>query len=223
MSIGKFLILFSLHQEVQPTPFKVNRILGSATLSTSGNMIKCKIGWNLVIHNFQHRRDINTTVKVMGRIFRRATGWSTRERNIAKILGQGVFGWKPAILVGGETLPRAKVIRAIQVQKLRKCSCRMVPVLVTEIYNEFIDSNATSPVNVDCKVMEITEDNLKNPNRWSFDEAAVRDRFLNWKYAFYTKSLSNWAIINKKNSYSYSAPCCLWLRLKSELTLIIRG
>ncbi|KAK6061884.1 regulator of G protein signaling domain protein [Cooperia oncophora] len=48
----------------------------------------------------------------------------------------------------------------------------MVPVLVTEIYNEFIDSNATSPVNVDCKVMEITEENLKNPNRWSFDEAA---------------------------------------------------
>ncbi|GMT11944.1 hypothetical protein PFISCL1PPCAC_3241, partial [Pristionchus fissidentatus] len=59
-----------------------------------------------------------------------------------------------------------------EVQKLRKCSCRMVPVLVTEIYNEFIDTNATSPVNVDCKVMEITEENLKNPNRWSFDEAA---------------------------------------------------
>ncbi|GMS81789.1 hypothetical protein PENTCL1PPCAC_3965, partial [Pristionchus entomophagus] len=59
-----------------------------------------------------------------------------------------------------------------EVQKLRKCSCRMVPVLVTEIYNEFIDGNATSPVNVDCKVMEITEENLKNPNRWSFDEAA---------------------------------------------------
>lgn len=60
-----------------------------------------------------------------------------------------------------------------EVQKLRKCSCRMVPVLVTEIYNEFIDSNATSPVNIDCKVMEITEENLNNPNRWSFDEAAV--------------------------------------------------
>ncbi|KAK0410978.1 hypothetical protein QR680_005415 [Steinernema hermaphroditum] len=59
-----------------------------------------------------------------------------------------------------------------EVQKLRKCSCRMVPVLVTEIYNEFIDTNATSPVNIDCKVMEITEENLKNPNRWSFDEAA---------------------------------------------------
>ena len=50
----------------------------------------------------------------------------------------------------------------------------MVCVLVTEIYNEFIDTNAaTSPVNVDCKVMEVTEENLKNPNRWSFDEAAV--------------------------------------------------
>ncbi|KAM3716130.1 Regulator of G-protein signaling egl-10 [Dirofilaria immitis] len=59
-----------------------------------------------------------------------------------------------------------------QVQKLRKCACRMVPVLVTEIYNEFIDKNATSPVNIDCKVMEQTEENLKNPNRWSFDEAA---------------------------------------------------
>lgn len=50
----------------------------------------------------------------------------------------------------------------------------MVPVLVTEIYNEFIDKNATSPVNIDCKVMDQTEENLKNPNRWSFDEAAVR-------------------------------------------------
>uniref|UniRef100_A0A913HDF3 Regulator of G-protein signaling 7 n=1 Tax=Strongyloides stercoralis TaxID=6248 RepID=A0A913HDF3_STRER len=59
-----------------------------------------------------------------------------------------------------------------EVQKLRKCASRMVPVLVTEIYNEFIDSNATSPVNIDCKVMDITEENLKNPNRWSFDEAA---------------------------------------------------
>lgn len=49
----------------------------------------------------------------------------------------------------------------------------MVPVLVTEIYSEFIDTNATSPVNIDCKVMEITEENLMNPNRWSFDEAAV--------------------------------------------------
>nr|CAD2170958.1 unnamed protein product [Meloidogyne enterolobii] len=61
----------------------------------------------------------------------------------------------------------------MEVQKLRKCSCRMVPVLVTEIYNEFIDSNAQSPVNIDCKVMEIIDENLKNnPNRWSFDEAA---------------------------------------------------
>lgn len=50
----------------------------------------------------------------------------------------------------------------------------MVPVLVTEIYNEFInEANAASPVNIDCKVMEVTEENLKNnPNRWSFDEAA---------------------------------------------------
>jgi hypothetical protein len=49
----------------------------------------------------------------------------------------------------------------------------MVPIMVTEIYSEFIDVNATSPVNIDCKVLEITEVNLSNPNRWSFDEAAV--------------------------------------------------
>lgn len=54
----------------------------------------------------------------------------------------------------------------------------MVPMLVTEIYNEFIDKNATSPVNIDCKVMDQTEENLKNPNRWSFDEAAVRIQLL---------------------------------------------
>ncbi|KAI1709850.1 regulator of G protein signaling domain-containing protein [Ditylenchus destructor] len=83
-------------------------------------------------------------------------------------------------LLGRETLQRfldkeysGENLRFFEkVQKLRKCSCRMVPVLVTEIYNEFIDANATSPVNIDCKVMEITEENLTNPNRWSFDEAA---------------------------------------------------
>lgn len=41
------------------------------------------------------------------------------------------------------------------------------------MFSEFIASTATSPVNIDCKVMEMTEENLKNPNRWSFDEAAV--------------------------------------------------
>lgn len=65
----------------------------------------------------------------------------------------------------------------------------MVPVLVTEIYNEFIDSNATSPVNIDCKVMETTEDNLKNPNRWSYDEAAVC--FYLFIYLLETKPLHN--------------------------------
>uniref|UniRef100_A0A0N5B0M6 RGS domain-containing protein n=1 Tax=Syphacia muris TaxID=451379 RepID=A0A0N5B0M6_9BILA len=59
-----------------------------------------------------------------------------------------------------------------KVQNLRKCSLRMVPILVTEIYNEFIGQNATSPINIDCKILEKTEENLKNPNRWSFDEAA---------------------------------------------------
>lgn len=49
----------------------------------------------------------------------------------------------------------------------------MVPILVTEIYNEFIGQNATAPINIDCKILEKTEENLKNPNRWSFDEAAV--------------------------------------------------
>lgn len=67
-----------------------------------------------------------------------------------------------------------------QVQSLRTCSCRMVPVLVTEIYNEFIDTNATLSVNIDCKVKEETEENLTNPNRWSFDEAAehIFSRFM---------------------------------------------
>ncbi|VDD88078.1 unnamed protein product [Enterobius vermicularis] len=60
-----------------------------------------------------------------------------------------------------------------KVQNLRKCSLRMVPILVTEIYNEFIGQNATAPINIDCKILEKTEENLKNPNRWSFDEAAV--------------------------------------------------
>lgn len=50
----------------------------------------------------------------------------------------------------------------------------MVPVLVTEIYNEFISKTSSSPVNIDCKVSEITEKNLRTkPDRWTFDDAAV--------------------------------------------------
>uniref|UniRef100_A0A915JV66 Regulator of G-protein signaling 7 n=1 Tax=Romanomermis culicivorax TaxID=13658 RepID=A0A915JV66_ROMCU len=59
------------------------------------------------------------------------------------------------------------------VQSLRCSSCRYVPIKVTEIYSEFLGPNATFPVNVDSKVMEITNQNLENSGRWSFDEAFV--------------------------------------------------
>jgi hypothetical protein len=36
-----------------------------------------------------------------------------------------------------------------------------------------LSAQANAPVNVDSKVMETTEENLKSSNRWSFDEAAV--------------------------------------------------
>uniref|UniRef100_A0A5S6R3D7 Regulator of G-protein signaling 7 n=1 Tax=Trichuris muris TaxID=70415 RepID=A0A5S6R3D7_TRIMR len=58
------------------------------------------------------------------------------------------------------------------VQSLRFSSCRMVPVKVTSIYNDYLGSSAASPVNVDSKVMDITNKNLENSGRWSFDEAA---------------------------------------------------
>ncbi|OUC42673.1 regulator of G protein signaling domain protein [Trichinella nativa] len=58
------------------------------------------------------------------------------------------------------------------VQSLRFSSCRLVPVKVTAIYNDYLGPTAASPVNVDSKVMEITNKNLENPGRWSFDEAA---------------------------------------------------
>jgi len=58
------------------------------------------------------------------------------------------------------------------VQNLRTGSCRLVPINVTEIFNEYLGSNAAFPVNVDSKVMDITNQNLENPGRWSFDEAA---------------------------------------------------
>lgn len=57
------------------------------------------------------------------------------------------------------------------VQLLRSSSCRYVPIRVTEIYSEFLASNAACPVNVDSKVMDITNQNLENSGRWSFDEA----------------------------------------------------
>ncbi|VDP23996.1 unnamed protein product, partial [Soboliphyme baturini] len=56
-------------------------------------------------------------------------------------------------------------------QSLRFSSCRFVPIRVTAIYNDFLGPNASSPVNVDSKVMDNTNRNLENPGRWSFDEA----------------------------------------------------
>ncbi|KFD52342.1 hypothetical protein M513_06723 [Trichuris suis] len=61
------------------------------------------------------------------------------------------------------------------VQSLRFSSCRMVPVKVTSIYNDYLGPSAASPVNVDSKVMDITNKNLENSGRWSFDEAAVSE------------------------------------------------
>ena len=46
-----------------------------------------------------------------------------------------------------------------------------------KIFSEFLGPNAAFPVNVDSKVMDMTNQNLENPGRWSFDEAAVSEIF----------------------------------------------
>lgn len=45
-------------------------------------------------------------------------------------------------------------------------------------FSEFLGPTANYPVNVDSKVMDITNLNLENPGRWSFDEAAVSFYFM---------------------------------------------
>ncbi|XP_067138264.1 regulator of G-protein signaling 7-like isoform X1 [Centruroides vittatus] len=59
------------------------------------------------------------------------------------------------------------------VQELRQVHSKDVPVKVREIWNEYLDSDANCPINIDSKSYEITKRNMETPDRWTFNEAAA--------------------------------------------------
>lgn len=44
---------------------------------------------------------------------------------------------------------------------------------VAEIWAEYLAPDASCPINVDCQSYDVTKKNMENPDRWSFDCAAV--------------------------------------------------
>ncbi|KAG8240116.1 hypothetical protein J437_LFUL019738, partial [Ladona fulva] len=60
------------------------------------------------------------------------------------------------------------------VQELKSLPQSEVQAKVDEIWSEFLAPDASCPINVDSRSNEVTKRNMKNPDRWTFDTAAVR-------------------------------------------------
>lgn len=59
------------------------------------------------------------------------------------------------------------------VQELKTLPQRDVQAKVKEIWDEYLAPEASCPINVDSRSYEFTKKNLEQPDRWSFDIAAV--------------------------------------------------
>ncbi|XP_012539303.1 regulator of G-protein signaling 7 isoform X1 [Monomorium pharaonis] len=59
------------------------------------------------------------------------------------------------------------------VQELKTLPQKDVQSKVEEIWREFLDTDASCPINVDSRSYEITKKNLEKPDRWCFDVAAA--------------------------------------------------
>jgi hypothetical protein len=59
------------------------------------------------------------------------------------------------------------------VQELKALPQKSVAEKVQAIWDEFLAPEASAPVNIDSKSMNITRQNMEHPDRWTFDEAAV--------------------------------------------------
>lgn len=64
------------------------------------------------------------------------------------------------------------------VQQLKALPQKDVQDKVDEIWTEFLAPDASCPINVDSQSYEITKRNVENPDRWSFDVAAVSDNMI---------------------------------------------
>ncbi|KAA0184476.1 hypothetical protein HAZT_HAZT004331 [Hyalella azteca] len=59
------------------------------------------------------------------------------------------------------------------VQELKALPQKSVAEKVQAIWDEFLAPEASAPVNIDSKSMNITRQNMEHPDRWTFDEAAA--------------------------------------------------
>lgn len=59
------------------------------------------------------------------------------------------------------------------VQELKALPQSEVQEKVSEIWAEYLAPDASCPINVDCQSYDVTKKNMENPDRWSFDCAAV--------------------------------------------------
>lgn len=59
------------------------------------------------------------------------------------------------------------------VQELKALPQSEVQEKVGEIWGEYLAPDASCPINVDCQSYDVTKKNMENPDRWSFDCAAV--------------------------------------------------
>lgn len=58
-------------------------------------------------------------------------------------------------------------------QEFKTLPQKQVASRAVEIWTEYLAADATCPVNIDSTSYNITKKNLENPDRWSFDAAAV--------------------------------------------------
>ncbi|XP_064634659.1 regulator of G-protein signaling 7-like isoform X2 [Lineus longissimus] len=56
-------------------------------------------------------------------------------------------------------------------EELKQGKMLQIPAQANEIYREFLAPGAPCEINIDCKTMELTQHNLKNPTRYTFDAA----------------------------------------------------
>lgn len=62
------------------------------------------------------------------------------------------------------------------VQELKSLPQKDVLQRVNEIWVEYLGPDASCPINVDSHSHEITKKNMTQPDRWSFDTAAVSSK-----------------------------------------------
>lgn len=68
----------------------------------------------------------------------------------------------------------------LAVQELKRRTIREVPLRVQEIWEEFLAPGAPSAINVDSKSYDKTTQNVKDPGRYTFEDAQVNVWYWKW-------------------------------------------